>query len=59
MSFPVYRGIQDSPALPYILPSMQEPEPDDNPRMRRRYIGVVICEIIVIAALWLLSRWFR
>jgi hypothetical protein len=34
-------------------------EPDDNPRMRRRYIGVVICEIIVIAALWLLSRWFR
>jgi hypothetical protein len=30
-----------------------------NPRMRRRYIGVMICEAVVIAALWVLSRMFR
>jgi hypothetical protein len=37
---------------------MKETHLDDDPRMRRRYIGVVICEIIVIAALWALSRMF-
>jgi hypothetical protein len=38
---------------------MTETESASDPGMRRRYLGVVICEILVIAALWALSRWFR